>query len=169
MPDDPSIHAIVLTFGYPRAAPVLHDVTFDVRPGECGAVVGPNGAGKTSLFLCLAGVYRRRGGSLRVAGLDPAIREERKQLPTHVGIVFQDSDDQLFNATVLDDVAFGPLNLGLPAEEVRLRVTEVLERAGLAGFEQRVPFHLAGGEERRAARAGGLPTRPPVLLRGEPR
>src|SRR5206468_10494717 len=134
MPDDLAIHADGLSFGYPRAAPVLHDVTFDVKAGECVAVVGPNGAGKTSLFLCLAGVYQRRGGGLRVAGLDPATREQRRQMPAHVGIVFQDSDDQLFNATVLDDVAFGPLNLGLPADEVRRRVQEALERVGLSGF-----------------------------------
>src|SRR5947207_13064685 len=100
MPDDLAIHADGLSFGYPRAAPVLHDVTFDVKAGECVAVVGPNGAGKTSLFLCLAGVYQRRGGSLRVAGLDPATREQRRQMPARVGIVFQASDDQLFNATV---------------------------------------------------------------------
>src|SRR5262245_27636912 len=130
MPDDLAIHADNLTFGYPRAAPVLHGVTFDVRPGECVAVVGPNGAGKTSLFLCLAGVYQRRGGGLRVANLDPANRDERRRMPAHVGIVFQDSYDQLFNATVLDDVAFGPLNLGLLAEEVRQRVQEALERVG---------------------------------------
>src|SRR5688572_26191757 len=113
MPDDLAIHVENLTFGYPSAAPVLQAVTFDVKGGECVAVVGPNGAGKTSLFLCLAGVYKRRGGTLQVAGLDPTDKVQRKQMPAHVGIVFQDSDDQLFNTTVLDDVAFGPLNLGL--------------------------------------------------------
>jgi cobalt/nickel transport system ATP-binding protein len=85
-----------------------------------------------------------------------------------VGIVFQNSDDQLFNATVFDDVAFGPLNLNLPAAEVRRRVAEALERVGLSGFDQRVPYHLSGGEKRRVALAGVLAMQPGILLLDEP-
>src|SRR5262249_33582202 len=81
-----------------------------------------------------------------------------------LGIVFQNSDDQLFNTTVFDDVAFGPLNLGLPADEVRQRVAEALGRVGLTGLERRVPFHLSGGETRRAALAGASAGRPAILL-----
>lgn len=168
MPDDLAIHVDNLTFGFARAAAVLQGVTFGVKPGECVAVIGPNGAGKTSLFLCLAGVYRKRSGTLRVAGLDPGDKGERKRMPAHVGIVFQDSDDQLFSATVLDDVAFGPLNLGLPEEEVRQRVRTALERVNLSGFEGRVPHHLSGGEKKRVALAGVLAMRPAVLLLDEP-
>ncbi len=168
MSDDFAIHVDSLTFAHAHGPPVLQGVSFAIRPGECVGLVGPNGAGKTSLFLCLAGVYQRRGGTIRVAALDPARKDERKELPAHVGIVFQDSDDQLFSSTVLDDVAFGPLNLGLPADEVRVRVTEALERVGLPGFEQRVPFHLSGGEKRRVALAGVLAMRPEVLLLDEP-
>src|SRR5439155_13735809 len=136
----------------------------EVSPGESVALVGPNGAGKTTLFLCLSGVLSARAGAMKLAGLDPADPAQRRRLPARLGIVFQNSDDQIFNATVFDDVAFGPLNLGLSAEEVRQRVGEALERVSLAGFEPRVPFHLSGGEKRRVALAGVLALRPEILM-----
>src|SRR5437763_6202633 len=157
-----------LTYAYARGTLRRDRISFGVAAGECVRLVGPNGAGKTTLCLCLAGVYGRRGGTICVAGLDPGRKEDRRQLPAHVGIVSQNSDDQLFNATVFDDVAFGPLNLGLPPDEVRQRVSEALDRVGLKGFEQRVPFHLSGGEKRRVALAGVLAMRPEVLLLDEP-
>jgi cobalt/nickel transport system ATP-binding protein len=157
-----------LSFAYPQSRLALEDVSFTVAAGESVGVVGPNGAGKTSLFLCLTGVLPPRSGSVRVAGLDVRDPAQRKRLPAHVGIVFQNSDDQLFNATVLDDVAFGPLNLGLGPDEARQRVAEALARVGMAGQETRVPFHLSGGEKRRVALAGVLAMRPGVLLLDEP-
>ena len=93
---------------------------------------------------------------------------QRRQLPARLGVVFQNSDDQIIHATVFDDVAFGPLNLGISADEVRARVSEALTRVGLAGFKDRVPFHLSGGEKRRVALAGVLAMRPDVLLLDEP-
>src|SRR5438270_6784653 len=131
-------------------------------------MVGPNVAGKTTLFLCLSGVLHAQADSIRVAGLDPASAADRRRLPGRVGIIFQNSDDQLFHTTVLDDVAFGPLNLGCPRDEVRQRVAEALERVGAAGLEQRVPQHLSGGEKRRVALAGVLAMRPEILLLDEP-
>ena len=104
MSDAVAIRVENLTFAHAHGPLVLRGVSFEVNSGECVGLVGPNGAGKTTLFLCLAGVYQRRGGSILVAGLDPAAKDQRKKLPSHVGIVFQDSDDQLFNTTVLDDV-----------------------------------------------------------------
>ncbi|MSQ96611.1 MAG: ABC transporter ATP-binding protein [Gemmataceae bacterium] len=157
-----------LDFTYSDGKRALHELRFQVGRGETVGLVGPNGAGKTTLFLCLAGVLHGPAGALQVAGLDPCQPAERRQLPARVGIIFQNSDDQLFSTTVGDDVAFGPLNLGLPRDEVRRRVGEALAHVGLAGFEERVPFHLSGGEKRRAAIAGVLAMQPEILLLDEP-
>lgn len=165
---EPALDVVGLSYTYPGVRTVLDRVRFQMTTGEKVALVGPNGAGKTTLFLCLAGVLNIARGMVRLAGLDPAIPEERRRLPTRVGIVFQNSDDQLFSATVGDDVAFGPLNLGLPRAEVKVRVAEALARVGLSGFEDRVPYHLSGGEKRRAALAGVLAMRPDILLLDEP-
>jgi cobalt/nickel transport system ATP-binding protein len=165
---DAAIRIEGLSYTYPGGRPALEDVSLQVARGESVGLVGPNGAGKTTLFLCLSGVLQRPRGHVELAGLDPGDRTQRARLPAHLGIVFQNSDDQLFNSTVMDDVAFGPLNLGLPADEVRGRVAEALERVGLAGFEQRVPLHLSGGEKRRVALAGVLAMRPDILLLDEP-
>jgi cobalt/nickel transport system ATP-binding protein len=165
---EPAVAVNALNYRYPGGGAALDGVSFAVSAGESVGIVGPNGAGKTTLFLCLCGVLSARPGMVRVAGLDPADPVQRKQLPRRVGVVFQDSDDQLFNATVSEDVAFGPLNLGLPPDEVRKRVEESLARVGLAGYGERVPYHLSGGEKRRAALAGVLAMRPDVLLLDEP-
>lgn len=165
---DPVLSVRALSFRYPRGPLALDGVSFDVRPGEAVGLVGPNGAGKTTLFLALAGVLPVPPGRVRLAGLDPADAAARRRLPAHVGIVFQNSDDQLFGTTVFDDVAFGPLNLGLDPGEVRRRVADALARTGLAGCEGRVPLHLSGGEKRRAALAGVLAMSPSVLLLDEP-
>jgi cobalt/nickel transport system ATP-binding protein len=166
---EPLLQVRELTYHYPQGpAPALERLSFDVAEGETVGLVGPNGAGKTTLFLCLSGVLLPRATLLRVGGLDVLDAKQRKRLPGQVGIVFQDSDDQLFNATLFDDVAFGPLNLGVPPDEVRRRVAEALERVGLAGMEERVPFQLSGGEKRRAALAGVLAMHPRLLLLDEP-
>ena len=157
-----------LRFAYPDGRPALAGVSFAVAAGESVGLVGPNGAGKTTLFLCLCGVLRGAPGCVSIADLDPANTGQRKQLPARVGVVFQDSDDQLFSSTVGDDVAFGPLNLGLSPDEVRARVAEALGKVGMTGQDDRVPFQLSGGEKRRAALAGVLAMRPEVLLLDEP-
>jgi cobalt/nickel transport system ATP-binding protein len=101
-------------------------------------------------------------------GLDPCDPPQRQKLPTKVGLVFQNSDDQLFNSTVFDDVAFGPLNLGLAEDVVRQRVAQSLQSVGMAGAEARVPYHLSYGEKRRVALAGVLAMSPDIVLLDEP-
>jgi cobalt/nickel transport system ATP-binding protein len=157
-----------LSYTYPVGQKALDGINFELDSGESIGLVGPNGAGKTTLFLCLGGVLTIPAGVANVAGLDPIVPEQRRTLPSKVGIIFQDSDDQLFSTTVADDVAFGPLNLGVPVAEVGQRVAEALERVGLKGFDARVPFHLSGGERRRVALAGVLAMRPEILLLDEP-
>jgi cobalt/nickel transport system ATP-binding protein len=164
----PAIDVQQLSHTYPQGRRTLDAVSFTIGVGESVGLVGPNGAGKTSLFLCLAGVLAPLEGSIRVGGLDVRDPVQRRRLPRHVGIVFQDSDDQLFCATVGDDVAFGPLNLGLAPDEVAQRVEEALRRVGMAGAQERTPLRLSGGEKRRVALAGVLAMRPEVLLLDEP-
>ncbi len=168
MEERPVIEVRGLGYRYSAGTTALIDVSFSIAAGEHVGLVGPNGAGKTTLFLCLCGVLKGQAELLRVGGLDPRDAAQRRQLPARVGIVFQDSDDQLFSATVFDDVAFGPLNLGLPAAEVERRVADALQCVGMAGLAQRPPFHLSGGEKRRAALAGVLAMGPEVLLLDEP-
>jgi cobalt/nickel transport system ATP-binding protein len=158
-----------LSHRYADGRIALDGVTFSIDAEECVALVGPNGAGKTTLFLRLCGVLAGRPREAVVCGLDPADRALRRKLPETIGIVFQNPDDQLFSPTVLDDVAFGPLNLGLPVDEARARAREALAAVGLAPDAQdRVPFQLSGGDKRRAALAGVLAMRPAVLLLDEP-
>jgi cobalt/nickel transport system ATP-binding protein len=164
----PVIRVNGLSYSYPGGPSALDDIRFEVDAGTRVGLVGPNGAGKTTLFLCLGGVLPVARQTVHLAGLDPAEPAGRRQLPAHVGIVFQNSDDQIVHSTVLDDVAFGPLNLGLSADEVRRRVDEALAVVGLTGLEKRVPFHLSGGEKKRVALAGVLAMRPEILLLDEP-
>ena len=157
-----------MTHSFAGGRVALGGVTFEVAAGECVALVGPNGAGKTTLFLRLCGVLPGKLGQASVGGLDPADPAQRKKLPTTVGVVFQNPDDQLFSPTVAEDVAFGPLNLGATPQEASARVEESLKAVGLTGCGDRVPFQLSGGEKRRAALAGVLAMRPSVLLLDEP-
>jgi cobalt/nickel transport system ATP-binding protein len=157
-----------LTYVYDSGQAALADVSLRIQNGESVGLVGPNGAGKTTLFLCLSGVLLPKGGEVEVCSLRLSDPVQRRQAPRKLGVVFQNSDDQLFNASVFDDVAFGPLNLGLKEDEVRQRVADALRQVDLQGFEERVPFHLSGGEKRRVALAGVLAMKPELLLLDEP-
>lgn len=158
-----------LSHRYADGRVALDDVSFSLAANECVALVGPNGAGKTTLFLRLCGVLKGKPGEASVCGLDPADPAHRKKLPGTIGVVFQNPDDQLFSPTVLEDVAFGPLNQGATPEDARTRALEALAAVGLSPEAgERVPFQLSGGDKRRAALAGVLAMKPEVLLLDEP-
>lgn len=155
-----------LSFTYPDGRPALAGIDLAVAAGEKVAVVGPNGAGKSTLFLHLNGILRGQG-RIEVGGL---LVEERalRAVRARVGMVFQDPDDQLFSLTVLEDVAFGPLHVGYPPEEVRARVRRALDAVGMSGHEDHMPHHLSIGERKRVAIATVLAMDPEVLVLDEP-
>ena len=156
-----------LRFSYADGTPALQGVTFTLHHGESVGLVGANGAGKSTLLLHLAGVLLAPGGAVRV-GDWPVTAATLAQVRRSVGMVFQDPDDQLFMPTVEEDVAFGPANLGLPAEEVEARVLGALERVGALHLRRRPPHRLSGGEKRAVAIATVLAMSPDVLVMDEP-
>ena len=159
-----------LNYRYPDGTEALRGLSFRVLPGECIALLGPNGSGKSTLLLHLNGLLPDKlsgGGAVRIYG-QPLAPDNLEAIRRRVGLVFQDPDDQLFCATVGEDVAFGPQQLGLTGVEIAARVTQALAQVGLAGFEDRVTHHLSHGEKRRACLAGVLACEPAVLVLDEP-
>ena len=161
-----AVRARNLRFSYPGGRPVLAGLDLDVARGERVAIFGPNGAGKTTLMLHLNGLLRG-DGDLHVTGLAVGPATERA-LRARVGLVFQDPDDQLFMPTVAEDVAFGPLNLGLDRERTQARVHEALAAVGMEHAAGRAPHQLSMGERRRVAVATVLAMRPELLVLDEP-
>jgi cobalt/nickel transport system ATP-binding protein len=161
-----AVHLRDVHYRYPGGRPALRGVDLRVAHGERVALLGPNGAGKTTLMLHLNGLLTGTG-EVEAAGL----RVERgtlRDLRARVGLVFQDPDDQLFMPTVGEDVAFGPLNLGLGAEEVAARTREALAAVRMAGAHDRSPHQLSMGERRRVAIATVLAMHPWLLVLDEP-
>lgn len=158
-----------LSFAYPDGRSALNDVSFRVAKGETVGLIGPNGAGKSTLLLHLNGLLGvpRQAGRIQVADL----AVEAANLPEirrRVGLLFQDPDDQLFSASVGEDVAFGPQQFGLAPEAIPARVAAALVEVELPGFEARVPHHLSLGEKKRVCLAGVLACAPEVLVFDEP-
>jgi cobalt/nickel transport system ATP-binding protein len=158
-----------VTYEYPDGTKALEEVNFNAEEGKIVALLGPNGAGKSTLFLHFNGILRPTEGSLIVDG--EKLKYEKKDLlkiRQKVGIVFQNPDDQLFAPTVLEDVAFGPMNMGLSNEDVEQRVKEALTRVGMEGYEKKAPHHLSGGQKKRVAIAGILAMKPKIMVLDEP-
>ncbi|HET7738041.1 MAG TPA: ABC transporter ATP-binding protein [Tepidiformaceae bacterium] len=156
-----------IRFAYPDGHVALDGVSLAITRGEKVALVGPNGAGKSTLMLHLNGILEPASGTIAIGGTR-VDRKSIKRIRAEVGLVFQDPDDQLFSPTVFEDVAFGPLHMGLPEAEVRDRVTRALAAVGMEGFEKRLPHHLSLGQRKRIAMATVLSMDPSVLVFDEP-
>jgi cobalt/nickel transport system ATP-binding protein len=158
-----------ITYEYPDGTKALEKVNFEADEGKIVALLGPNGAGKSTLFLHFNGILRPSSGSVVIDGKTVNYdKNDLMRIRQKVGIVFQNPDDQLFAPTVLEDVAFGPMNMGLPKEEVESRVKEALFRVGMEGFEKKPPHHLSGGQKKRVAIAGILAMKPKIMVLDEP-
>ena len=154
-------------FAYPNR-PVLESVSFSLRAGERVALVGDNGAGKSSLLQLMVGLHRPCCGTIQAYGEQRQDERSFHQVRLRTGLLFQDPDDQLFCPTVLEDVAFGPLNQGRSHKQAQEIARATLAELGLEGLEERVTYKLSGGEKRLVSLASVLAMRPDVLLLDEP-
>lgn len=153
-----------LHFGYQVGANVLDDINLEIFQGQKVGIIGPNGAGKTTLFLLVCGVLKKTEGEIRL--FDKPLLAGKFQ--PEIGMVFQNTDDQLFCPTVWDDVAFGPCNMGLAKEEVERRVSKAMHITGIEKLAAKPPHHLSGGEKRMVSIAGILAMNPRLVIYDEP-
>lgn len=160
----PALQLDNLHFAYPGRPPVLDGVSLNIAHGERVGLIGPNGAGKTSLFLATCGVLKPDSGA--VSAYEQTVQTNK--FNPGIGLVFQNSDDQLFSPTVREDIAFGPVNIGLDEEAVAQRVAEALQRTGTEHLVDRAPHHLSGGEKRMVSIACVLAMHPGLVLYDEP-
>ncbi|MFN2143869.1 MAG: energy-coupling factor ABC transporter ATP-binding protein [Anaerolineales bacterium] len=156
-----------LQIAYPDGHVALKGIDLNICDGEKVALVGPNGAGKSTLMLHLNGIFNPSQGELSIGGLQ-IIEKNLPVIRAMVGLVFQNPDDQLFSPTVFDDVAFGPLHMGLPEEEVYRRVGEALAAVQMSDFGDRLSHHLSMGQKKRIAIATVLSMQPQILILDEP-
>jgi cobalt/nickel transport system ATP-binding protein len=164
--DQPTLTVKNLHFTYPDGRLALYGVSLQISRGEKVALVGPNGAGKSTLMLHLNGILEG-DGDIQVADL-PVEKANLPMIRAKVGLVFQSPDDQLFSPTVFEDVAFGPLHMGLPEAQVRARVNEALKQVGMQDYAERLSHHLSVGEKKRIAIATVLSMKPDILILDEP-
>lgn len=158
-----------ISYSYDDGTKALNNIDFEVEKGEMVALLGENGAGKSTLFLHFNGIYKPDSGRILIDGEE--LEYDKKSLlkfRQKVGIVFQNPDDQLFAPTVEEDVAFGPLNLGLSQSETQKRVSEALKKVGMEGYERKAPHHLSGGQKKKVAIAGILAMKPEIMVLDEP-
>ena len=163
----PALEVDALAFAYPDGTPSLRGLSLRVAPGEKVALIGPNGAGKSTLLLNLNGILRAQSGDVRVFG--ETLRDDTvRHIRSRVGLLFSNPDDQLFSPTVMDDVAYGPLHMGLPREEVIQRSEDALAAVGMLEYADRPPHRLSLGQKKRVAIATVLSMGTPILALDEP-
>lgn len=163
------LHINQLHFAYPGQPAVLRGIELEVEAGRKVGLIGPNGAGKTTLFLLTCGLLKPTAGTISLHGLPPAgPAGGREKFDGKIALVFQQADDQLFCPSVREDVAFGPENLGLSAEEVERKVTAALKAVGAEALADRPVHHLSGGEKRLVTIAGALAMEPELIIYDEP-
>jgi len=155
-----------LSFYYPDGRHALDQINLQIKPGEKVALVGPNGAGKSTLLLHLNGVLQGKG-QITINDLEIS-KKNLAYIRSLIGMVFQNPDDQLFSLSVAEDVAFGPTCQGIEKETIKIKVKEALRAVQLEGFEDRNPYHLSGGEKKRASVATVLSMSPEYLVLDEP-
>lgn len=153
-----------LNFSYPDQPNVLQNLNFTIREGERVGLIGPNGAGKTTLFFCLCGILSPTSGEIRLWDKPVEVGQFRPE----IGLVFQNPNDQLFSASVWDDVAFGPENMGLSPDRVKACTEEALSLTGMTELADRSPYHLSGGQKRMVAIASVLSMHPQAIIYDEP-
>ncbi len=165
--DNPALEIHNLHYSYPDGTEALNGISFCIERGSAMALVGANGAGKSTLLHHLNGYLTTTRGEVCI-GETSVTRKTAAAIRQSVGMVFQDSDDQLFMPTVAEDVAFGPLNAGLTSEQVAQRVDSALERVGVSHLRERPPYRLSSGEKRAVAIATVLAMEPDILVMDEP-
>ncbi len=157
-----------LSYSYPESdSPLLDNINLSISTEHIG-LIGPNGCGKTTLFQIIMGLLQSDTGEILLKGANINTEKELRNLRRNIGFLFQNSDDQLFSPTVLEDVAFGPLNLGMTPDDARNISLDTLEHLGLKGFEDRITHRLSGGEKKLVALATILSMKPQLLLLDEP-
>jgi len=164
----PLIELRGVSFGYGPGHPVLRDLSFELQPGERVVLTGSNGSGKTTLLHAIMGLAIPQSGEVEVFGEVRRREPDFHAVRREVGLLFQDSDDQLFCPTVFEDVAFGPLNLGMRPQAVEEVVARTLAMLGLTGYEDRITYKLSYGEKKMVALATILAMEPRILLLDEP-
>ena len=157
-----------ISFQYPNGNQVLEGLSLRLEEGDKIGLLGENGTGKTTLFHIILGLLKPYKGEISILGKRRETEQDFKEIRRSIGLLFQDSDDQLFCPSVIEDVAFGPLNMGMKHQEATERAERTLDELGISRLRNRVPYQLSGGEKRLVSMATILSMRPEILLLDEP-